>query len=158
MATVIKEPWVTRWGRETDSWNVTELNDENPEQDAEGGDSDGSGMPGRWLVGQAVARWSLTQPVEPTAEMVASVFNLPIELARDCMGIALHAIGTLGTALQVWSALQDQRWEGQTVGAAALAFHLAPAPIIEAVEGHFWMYLDGDRADPANLTIEHDGE
>ena len=158
MDTDAKQPWVTRWGRETDSWNVTEVDEENPEQDEEGGDSDGSGLPGRWLVGQAVARWSLTQPKEPTAEIVASVFNLPIDLASDCMGIELHGFGTLGTALQVWSSLQTSGCEGQAVGAAALAFHLSPALIIEAVEKHHWMYLDGDRADPAAMLIEHDGE
>ncbi|CAD7335286.1 hypothetical protein FIM10_02070 [Sphingomonadales bacterium 56] len=158
MDTDAKQPWVTRWGRETDSWNVTEVDEENPEQDEEGGDSDGSGLPGRWLVGQAIARWSLTQPVDPTPEIVARVFNLPIELASDCMGFDLTVVGTLGQAVQVWAGLQDEAWIDQTVGAAALAFHLSPALIAEAVDAHPWMFLSGDRADLAAMAIEHDGE
>ncbi|AMK19346.1 hypothetical protein K663_14840 [Sphingobium sp. MI1205] len=161
MDTVAKEPWVTRWGRESDSWNIVELDDGNPDEDVEGGESDGSGLPGRWLVGQAVAQWSLTQPTEPTAEVVANVFNLPLDLAQDVMGLDPGQSITkpaLGRAIQVWSGLQDQGWADQTVGAAALAFHLSPALIAEAVEDHPWMFLGGDRADLAAMTIEHDGE
>lgn len=153
-----KAPWVTIWGRDSSSWNIVELDDEDPDQDVEGGDSDGSGRPGRWMVGQAVARWSLTQPVVPTAEIVAAVFNLPIELAADCMNFELTDHGTLEHAIQVWAGCQDEVWPEQTVGNASLAFHLAPALIVEAVDQHPWMFLSGDRADLSAMLIEHDGE
>lgn len=154
-----KTPWVTHWGREDDGWNIIELSDDSPEADADGELSDGSGMPGRWLVGQAVARWSLTQPVAPTAEIVASIFNLPLGLAADAMGVLLHsASGSLSSAVQVWSALQHADARDVTVGEAALAFHLSPAAIVDAAANHYYLFLRGDRSDPASLVIEHEGE
>lgn len=154
-----KTPWVTRWGRESDSWNVIEENEESPEEDEEGGLSDGSGFPGRWLVGQAVARWALTQPVQPTVEIVADIFNLPPALAQDAMSVLLHpAFGSLAAAVQVWAGLQYADCRDVTVGEAALVFHLSPAAIVEAVDKHYYLYLRGDRSDPASLVIEHEGE
>lgn len=149
-----KTPWVTQWGRETDSWNIDVA-----EGDGGSSESDGSGMPGRWLVGQAVARWALTQPAQPTGEVVATVFNLPLRLAEDALSVLLQpAFGTLANAVQVWAALQHADTRDVTVGEAALAFHLSPAAIVEAVDRHYYMFLAGDRSDLAGLVIEHEGE
>lgn len=64
-------------------------------------------------------------------------------------------ISLFGNALQVWSFMQ----EGKTsVAEAAITFMVSPERIIEAVEEHAWMFLEGDRADPAKLFIEHEGE
>lgn len=145
--TVERSPWVTRWGADPDSWNIEEADED--------GGSDGSGFPGRDLVGEAVARWGLTQPAEPTAAIVAAVFNLPIDLASEAMGFEP---GRLSNALQVWSGLQGHGATDVSVGQAAVAFHLAPALIAEAVEAHAWMFLSGDRANPAAMIIEHEGE
>lgn len=159
MAEEQKAPWVTRWGRDSGSWNVLDLNEDDPGEDEEGGDSDGSGLPGRWLVGQAVARWALTQPVAPTADMVAMAFNLPLHLAADALDILLcPASGSLSNAVQVWAALQYRDARDVTVGEAALAFHLSPVAIVDAAFHHYYLYLRGDRADPAALVIEHEGE
>lgn len=151
-----KTPWVTRWGRDSSSWNIIELSEEEPEEDEEGGDSDGSGLPGRWMVIEAVGRWALTQPTAPTAEVVAAMFNLPLWMAQDIM--TATGVCGLGQAVQVWSALQDQFGETVTVGDAATAFHLSPALIADAVQDHHWMYLNGDRTRLVEMTIGHEGE
>lgn len=154
-----RNPWVTRWGRHDASWNVLELSEDDPDQDGEGGESDGSGLPGRWLVGQAVARWALTQPIAPSADIVAATFNLPLALAQEALGVLLQpSFGTLANAVQVWAGLQWHDCRDVTVGEAALAFHLSPAAIVEAVDRHYYMFLSGDRSAPAALVIEHEGE
>lgn len=145
-----KAPWVTRWGRDGDSWNIVDPTDE------DAGDSDGSGFPGRAMVMQAVGRWALTQPVEPTADMVAAMFNLPADLAQDVMTDNMAC--SLASAVQIWSSLNDREGHAVTVGAAALAFHLSPGAIVEAADQHYYLYLSGDRSDPASLVIEHEGE
>jgi hypothetical protein len=66
-------------------------------------------------------------------------------------------ITLLGNALQVWSLMQDVG-EEISVADAAAAFKVAPARIVEAVEDHFWMYLEGPRDAFEKLMICHEGE
>lgn len=58
-------------------------------------------------------------------------------------------------AVQVWSVMQRRP---TSVAEAALAFNCDAAMIIEAVEQHYWMLLEGPRDDLSKLIIEHDGE
>lgn len=51
-------------------------------------------------------------------------------------------------AVQMWAICQGRAVV--TVQEAALAFNATPEVIRQAVEAHYWMYLDGDR-------IEHEG-
>lgn len=55
-------------------------------------------------------------------------------------------------AVQVWSVAQNRP---TTIGEAAKAFNVAPALIREAVDGHYWMMVDGDGDD---AMICHEGE
>lgn len=57
-------------------------------------------------------------------------------------------IALFNNAVQVWSVMQGRP---TTVAEAAQAFQVPESRIIEAVNEHYWMYLDGD-------VIEHDGE
>lgn len=52
-------------------------------------------------------------------------------------------------ALQVWCAMQDRT--DVTVDEAAVAFKVTPRQIKQAVNAHYWMYLEGD-------VIMHEGE
>ncbi|UZW55539.1 hypothetical protein NUH86_01670 [Sphingobium sp. JS3065] len=138
-------PWVTRWGADPDSWNIHD-----PEDDE---DSDGSNMPGRTMVREAVAFWAAAQPVQPTAEVVASVFNLPLHLAEDAMGE--ESIADVPDAIQVLTGLRHADY---TVGEVAAVLLMPPGDVVAAVDRHPWMFLTGDRADIAAMLIEHDGE
>lgn len=60
-------------------------------------------------------------------------------------------IGLFAKAVQVWSLMQNR---DTTVAAAALAFNVSERMIIEAVEWHPWMLLEGKDGD----IIGHDGE
>lgn len=64
-------------------------------------------------------------------------------------------IALFNSAVQVWSALQDRP---TSVAEAALAFNVTPQRIVEAVERHYWMFLDGPADDFTQLMIEHEGE
>ncbi|AMK18715.1 hypothetical protein [Sphingobium sp. MI1205] len=149
MTEEMKKPWVTHWGADPYSWNIHE-----PEDDD---DSDGSYMPGRELVRGAVARWAMAQPAGASlaADVISTVFNLPIHLAEDAIG---GVASDLDDAVQVWTGLQDRGGRDCTVGEVAAAFLLKPEEIVAAVEGHYWMYLTGDRADVAGMLIGHEGE
>lgn len=61
----------------------------------------------------------------------------------------------LGSAIQLWGLFQNRP---ASVADAAAAFNCDPARVIEAVEEHWWTYLDGPRDDYSRLMIEHDGE
>lgn len=68
-------------------------------------------------------------------------------------------ISLFGNAVQTWAVMQDR--SKVTVAEAALAFNVAPRRIIEAVEQHYWMFIDGPvdyGTDFSKLTIEHEGE
>lgn len=69
-------------------------------------------------------------------------------------------IGIFGNALQVWSICQ--RKASVTVAEAAAAFKVTEQVIRDAVENHYWMFLeaiDADGPDSAeNTCIRHEGE
>ena len=60
----------------------------------------------------------------------------------------LLGITLFSNAVQVWSVVQKRP---TTVAEAALAFNATPEAIRQAVEHHYWMFLDGD-------VIGHEGE
>lgn len=62
---------------------------------------------------------------------------------------AAPGISLFANALQVWTMAQNK--QVVTVHEAALSFNVRPEIIIQAVNYHAWMFLDGD-------LIEHDGE
>lgn len=64
-------------------------------------------------------------------------------------------IELFGDAVQVWSVSQLRP---TSVADAARAFNIAPERIVEAVEEHYWMLLDGPADDYERLMIEHEGE
>ena len=65
-------------------------------------------------------------------------------------------LGLFGNAIQVWS---SQNWKSRpTVASAAATFNCTAQEIIDAVEAHHWMYLEGPSDDPGRMTIEHEGE
>lgn len=64
-------------------------------------------------------------------------------------------IDLLGSALGVWSFLQDR---DITVREAASAFRCTDQMIQQAVQNDYWMYLDGPDDDPTQQTIQHEGE
>ncbi|WP_174301390.1 hypothetical protein [Caulobacter sp. S45] len=64
-------------------------------------------------------------------------------------------LASLSHAIQVWMLSQER--EDVTVGEAALAFHLSPERIAEAVEWHYWMFLAG-AGELHTRLIEQDGE
>lgn len=57
-------------------------------------------------------------------------------------------VDLFSNALSVWAWAQGR---AQTVNEAAAAFNVTPDIIRQAVENHYWMFLNGDR-------IEHDGD
>lgn len=64
-----------------------------------------------------------------------------------------------GNAVQHWALMQNRT--RVTVEEAAIAFNVAPARIVEAVDHHAWMCVQRDTRyarHPARMTIEHDGE
>jgi hypothetical protein len=73
------------------------------------------------------------------------------------------------SAVQVWCVMQEFEATDEsvgmvspatavTLGAAAEAFKCPPEMVAIAVEAHPYMFLSGDKRDPATCTIEHDGE
>lgn len=68
-------------------------------------------------------------------------------------GIVLFA-----RAVQVWAVLNAPRLGEASVAAAAAAFNVEPGRVIEAVDWHPWMFLDGPDDDYTRLTIQHEGE
>lgn len=64
-------------------------------------------------------------------------------------------IHLVANAIQAWACFQ----EGPTsVADAARVFNIEPIRVIEAIEAHYWMFLEGPRDDYTHLMIEHEGE
>ena len=57
-------------------------------------------------------------------------------------------VGLFSEALQVWCFAQDHP---VTIAEAAVAFRVTEALIVEAIESHPWMYVDG-------AYVGHEGE
>lgn len=71
----------------------------------------------------------------------------------DCNpGICLVAL-----AIQVWAVCRAAIGISSSIGEAAMTFNLPMAMIVQAVEHHQFMHLEGPADDPAS-TIGHDGE
>ncbi len=65
-------------------------------------------------------------------------------------------IASVANAIQVWLMFQPElRHSVRQVGEV---FNLDDAQVRQAVEAHYWMYLDGPDDDPNQQFIEHDGE
>jgi len=64
-------------------------------------------------------------------------------------------IALVGNAIQVWAAFQDN---SPSVAQAAASFNLEAIRVIEAVEAHYWMFLEGPRDDYTRLMIQQEGE
>jgi len=64
-------------------------------------------------------------------------------------------VNSVAIAIQVWSMFQT---ETCTVRQAAIAFNVDDAQIRQAVEAHYWMFIDGPDDDPTKQTIELEGE
>ncbi len=66
----------------------------------------------------------------------------------DHEGDGMPGLTLLANAVQVWSCLQNRQ---TTVQECAAAFNIDEDQARKAVQGHYWMYLNGD-------NIEHEGE
>jgi len=159
MAEAAMTPWVTGFGDDPHSWN---LHRDEAEQDGEG-----SGLPGVELIASVIGTWRWLTDDVLTTERVATVLNLPVDLA----GLALVAaplimrhsdedptdvaLSDLASLLGAWSHL---RGVDSSVALAAATFGVHPTHVIEAVGAGFFMYLTGDRDDLTKLMIELDGE
>lgn len=156
---VDKAPWVTRFGKESHSWNVDDEDDEGA------GDGSGTGHPGRGLIAGALRIFADCWG-DFHEETAARIFNLPIELVRDAAADLDPpfeqdpedvAASDLGDCVQALAGTRTQ-WGMMTVAEAARLLNQHPVRIIEAVAEHCWMFLSGDRADFEKLWIEHEGE
>ena len=136
----LPRPWVTGWGADAWSWNVSD----------EDGD-EGDGMPGRGLVGGALSFWVHATPGVCPMNAV-SLFNLPLHLVEDAWPAESSAPCDLGEAIQVWSLLVGG---DRCVDEASVVLGRAPSEILAALDDHPWMYAErrGDR-----LCIGHEGE
>jgi hypothetical protein len=63
-----------------------------------------------------------------------------------------QGLSSAGTAIQIWAFCQCRT---VTVREAMAAFRVSEEMIVEAVEEHYWMFLEGNGPD---ATIEHEGE
>lgn len=134
-------PWVARWGEDPWSFNV----------DAEDDGSGGDGMPGRAMVAGAILRWARTAP-DATPADAAMVFNLRPSFAEDAMRPDLFSPSSLAEAVQTWSALVA---EPTSVALASAVFGVPPWEILEAVRGHYYMFVEIRDGVP---FIGHEGE
>jgi hypothetical protein len=62
-------------------------------------------------------------------------------------------IALFNNAVQVWSVMQGRP---TTTAEAARVFNVPEKRIIEAVDEHYWMFIE--RHDDGSMTIEHEGE
>ncbi len=62
---------------------------------------------------------------------------------------------TFANAVQVWATYQDRPC---SIKDAAEAFNCRPQKILDAVEGHPWLFVSGPDDDHAKMMIEHEGE
>lgn len=63
-----------------------------------------------------------------------------------------QGVSSAATAIQVWAMCQGRT---VTVRDAMAAFRVSEELITEAVEEHYWMFLEGTGPD---ATIQHEGE
>lgn len=153
LAAVDKGPWILDFGDDADSWNI----------DDEEADGDGSGLPGRRLITEALHGlancWG-----DYDAPTAARAFNLPLELIGRCTidgpfesdpdDVHPNDLATLV------SVLVGCRSHGGTTSVATTAkiTNQHPVRVIEAVAHHPYAFLSGDRDDFEQLFIELDGE
>jgi len=78
------------------------------------------------------------------------------EVGAEDDGTGIPDVGDVGNAIQIWSLFQPGL--RQSVRQAAEAFNIDDAQVRQAVEAHYWMYLNGPADDPHQQFIEHDGE
>ena len=64
-------------------------------------------------------------------------------------------INLFANAVQVWTIMNG---DGATVAQAASAFACPPQMIVECVEHHYWMFLEGPDDDFSKMVIAHEGE
>jgi hypothetical protein len=67
----------------------------------------------------------------------------------------LPDIASVAQAIQVWSMLNPGDKSVREIGDV---FNLDDAQVRQAVETHYWMYLDGPDDDPTKQLIQHEGE
>ncbi len=69
-------------------------------------------------------------------------------------------IGLVSQAIQFWSIqnFNSQTKKSPTISDAAIAFRMPTAAVKEAVEHHYWMYIEGPDDDPTRQVICHEGE
>ena len=70
----------------------------------------------------------------------------------------LEAMSPDHRRLERWLYGQMNKGVGSTVGEAAEALKLTPGRIVELAANHFWIEAAGDRANPAAMTLDADGE
>jgi hypothetical protein len=152
---VDKGPWVTEFGEDGHGWNIHD-------DDAEG-DGEGSGLPGKYLIGEALGTFADCWGAYDV-ETAARVFNLPPALIEPVAAPGPYesdpedvGLDDLGVTVQVLSATRMQ-WGTMTVAEAAKLLNQHPVRIVEAVSAHCWMFVFGDRDDFTKLWIEHEGE
>lgn len=71
------------------------------------------------------------------------------------MGAGAPGISTFGSAVQVWAIAQQR---DVSVADVARAFNIAPERVVEAIEEHYWMDLDGSAGDHEHVIIQNEGE
>lgn len=131
---VATAPWVTRWG--ADDWTFNLPADAFEDDGAEDG-SDESGLPGRGLVGAAMATWAAANPGCDVFR-AACVFNLPFSLAEDIFDHG-HLPSDLTDAVMVWSSCVGS---DVLVDLAAIVFRTDISSILNAIELHHWMFVE----------------
>jgi len=135
LVSVAGEPWVTRFG--DDGWSFNLPSDANDEDDGDP-DSDGSGLPGRDIVGGAVARW-MQATTGADAALASAVFNLPLHLAEEVAVPGAYDAAHLTDAVMVWSSCVGG---AVPVDLAAAVFAVPVADILSAIDEHAWMFVD----------------
>lgn len=147
------------FGREENGWDLGEGDD---------GEAivDGDGAPGRVLIASALNAfadcWGDFDP-----ETAARIFNLPLAMIEEAAaGYVLPpfesdpldvTLTDLGTAIQVLTGCRSH-FGSEDVALIAKLLNQPWTRIVEAVGGHYWMFIQGHGDDPAKLYIEHEGE
>lgn len=133
LSSATSSPWVVRWGAHDWSFNLS--NDDG--DDVVDEDSDGSGLPGRGIVGEAMALWSIRRP-EASISMAAAVFNIPAHLAEDVFDSDFRP-ADLSDAIMTWSSCVGPI---VPVDLAALVFDVSVSEVLCAIDDHYWMFVE----------------